>query len=646
MGPFFFGVYGMRPKTAVLLVLMCCLLVYAVGLRGPFLFDDWPNLTTISGWISGRGSIGDAIWGTASGPLRRPISMLTFAIDAVIAGLRPGHMKLVNLILHCAIGILVYLLLTRLFQRRDWQGLHAAWIGALGAALWMLHPLQLSTVLYVVQRMAQLSTLFTLVGLWLYVRTRQRMSYESIEPAQLLQAAFLWILFFLLGIFSKENAAILPMLCLAYEVAFRAQLERKHRGVIIFNALLGVAPVLLGIALLSLTPDRFLAGYDSRHFDVWQRLWTQTAALVDYLQQILWPQTARLGLYSDDFPLIDNGLVGAWPYVMVLLAISGFAWWMRRREPVIWFGWLFFLIAHSVESSIIPLELYFEHRNYLPMIGFLLMVLGTVVSVLRLASAREKDAPRWILSTAAVFVVLLLAGLASQKAMTWGSMEAIAEEGYARHPNSLRASLDALNVALGENRLSDAAEIMQNLAGSSNQNNRVIGAVGRVSVACIDGANAEADRLSVAIAALSDRITLTSYQAFAMLARVSVDKDCHGADINFVVDLIERALFKAESQPDRAEPKWRLRHALSLLLARQGRVQDAIAQSQLAWNQRSADTSVGSALVQLLLAEGNRNAAMQVLQEIEARRRWSDSLTRDEVLRLREMLRQAPTTAS
>ena len=248
----------MRPKTAILLILMLCLLIYGAGLRGPFLFDDLPNFSAISKWLGGRGSIGDAIWGTASGLLHRPVSMLTFTLDAAIAGLRPGHMKLVNLVLHCGIGVVVYQLLSLLFRRQEWQELQAAWIGAFGAALWLLHPLQLSTVLYVVQRMAQLSTLFVLLGLWLYVRTRQRMSEGAMVPAQLLQAALLWGLFFLLGIFSKENAVIMPLLCLVYEVVFRAQLEREHRGVLWFNTLVGLVPAVLGIALLLLMPDRFL----------------------------------------------------------------------------------------------------------------------------------------------------------------------------------------------------------------------------------------------------------------------------------------------------------------------------------------------------------------------------------------------------
>ena len=627
----------MRPKTVMLLTLMLCLLMYAAGLRGPFLFDDLPNFSVIASWLAGRGSAGDAIWGTGSGLLHRPVSMLTFTLDAAIAGLRPGHMKLVNLVLHCCIGVVVYQLLTRLFCRNSWQGMQAAWIGALGAALWLLHPLQLSTVLYVVQRMAQLSTLFVLLGLLLYVRTRQRMSEGQIEPNQLLHAALLWGLFFLLGIFSKENAVVLPALCLVYEVVFRARLERSHKGVQIFNALFGVLPVVLGVVLLVLLPERFLAGYDSRYFDIWQRLWTQSAALVDYLAQILWPQTARMGLYFDDFPLIENGLLGAWPYVAILLSISGFAWWMRRREPVVLFGWLFFLIAHSVESSILPLELYFEHRNYLPMIGILMMILGSGVWLLERWSSSLQTTPRWI-APVAVVVVLSLAGLTGLKALTWRSIDAIAAEGYAQHPTSLRASLDALNSALTQNRLTDAANIMQGLADSMNPNNRVVGGLGRLSVACIDGGKASAELLQQALDRLSDRITLSSYQAFSMLARISSDKQCQGADTGFVVSAMELALTKADSQPDRAEPKWRLRHSLSLLLARQGRVNDAIAQSRRAWDQRGADTGVGSALVQLHLAVGNRDAATQVLQQIEDRRRWSDSLTKDEVLRLREMV--------
>lgn len=632
----------MRPKTVMLLTLMLCLLVYAAGLRGPFLLDDLPNFSVIASWLEGRSSTGDAIWGTGSGLFHRPVSMLTFTLDAAVAGLRPGHMKLINLILHCANGLLVYLLLMRLFHRKEWTGLQAAWIGAFGAALWLLHPLQLSTVLYVVQRMAQLSTLFVLLGLWLYVRTRQRMSEGQIEHNQLLRSALLWCLFLLLGTFSKENAVVLPMLCLAYEAVFRAQLEHRHKTVLIFNVLFGVLPVVFGVVLIVLLPERFLAGYDARYFDVWQRLWTQSAVLVDYLAQMLWPQTARMGLYFDDFPLIENGLLGAWPYLAILLAISGFAWWMRRRERVVLFGWLFFLIAHSVESSILPLELYFEHRNYLPMVGFLLMLLGTMVWVLRTRLVDGQSLNGWI-APIAVVTVLILAGLTGQKSLTWRTLDAIATEGYAEHPASLRASLDALNVALTQNRLSDAADIMQALADSKNPNNRVVGALGRVSVACIDGGKVDDKLLQQATSRLSDRITLSSYQAFMMLARISGEKQCEGADSTFLTGIFERALTNAESQPDRVEAKWRLRHSLSLILARQGRINDAIIQSRLAWIPGHTDPAVGSVLVQLHLANSDSDAAARVLNQVDTHRRASDFATRAEVLRLRELLAQKST---
>ena len=228
-------------RTSVLFVaiLLASALVYLPGLWGPFTFDDHPNLLT-NPFIQLKSldwsSLRDAAISNQSGLLRRPIASLSFALNFYFAdGFVPFHFKLTNLLIHVLNGVLVFLLSQRICQRLRGPSL----AGASGSptdllpfvvtAFWLLHPLQLTSVLYVVQRMNSLSAFFTLAGLLIFMQGRARLEQGRSGGLPLM---FIGVVAGVgLGVLCKENAALLPVYAFILELScFRASsLGPAHR---------------------------------------------------------------------------------------------------------------------------------------------------------------------------------------------------------------------------------------------------------------------------------------------------------------------------------------------------------------------------------------------------------------------------------
>ena len=217
----------MKTTTLWIILLIVCLGVYWAGLGGPLLFDSKVALEKNPEFLFDPAEFNQwrvAVLSSASGPTGRPVSMLTLAINYALAGgVDPFWFKLGNLLLHCLIGSLIFLLLRRL-QRSSavWQrtlGASGA-VPLLAAAIWLLHPLQLSSVLYTVQRMEQLSTLFILLGLLVWVSQRSRWLAQVPDAADLSRSLAGLLVCFTLAVLSKEDGILLLPLLVWVELAF------------------------------------------------------------------------------------------------------------------------------------------------------------------------------------------------------------------------------------------------------------------------------------------------------------------------------------------------------------------------------------------------------------------------------------------
>jgi len=425
--------------AALATFVVCTLLaaLYAPGLQGGFFFDDEPSILYAEGVRLDRldaGSLREAFASGRSGPSGRPVAQLSFALNYHFSGFEPIAFKATNLAIHAACGVLVFLLSLRLYAASRVP--KAMVFAGVVAVIWLLHPLQLTPVLHVVQRMTSLSALFLLAALLSHVVARERGGRGG---ATLLILA--WGVLWPLSFFSKESGALFPFFVLAWELILR----RNERGSLdgfarVFAVLAGLT--LLGAAIyLALPSGRWLwAGYAVRDFSPFERMLTEGRVLWFYIGLVALPRLEALGLYHDDIAL-STGLLTPWttlPAWVGLVGLAWLAWRLRSRAPLASFGIAWFFVGHALESTLLPLEIAHEHRNYLPLLGILL---AGVYGLSRLLAA---PGPRRTLGlTLAVAVLLYLPFVTALRAHQFSGELLRTQIEAQHHRGSPRAQYDA-----------------------------------------------------------------------------------------------------------------------------------------------------------------------------------------------------------
>lgn len=162
-----------------LLLASFLLLIYWPGLQGSFVFDDEANILIPDGVRMTQLSVEAfrlALTSGHAGFSGRPVAQLSFAFNHYFSGFEPFAFKAMNLALHAANGILVFLLAWQLLAQcmPRLRGFALPITAATVAALWVLHPIQLTSVLLVVQRMTMLSALFLFSAFLLHINARNR----------------------------------------------------------------------------------------------------------------------------------------------------------------------------------------------------------------------------------------------------------------------------------------------------------------------------------------------------------------------------------------------------------------------------------------------------------------------------------------
>lgn len=439
-----------RLKIPLIALLLAAAVIaaYYPGLHGPFVFDDTTNIVDNPHLALTRldaASLLDAAFSSDSGILKRPLAMATFALNYYLAGglSDAWPFKLTNLVIHLVNAGLIYwlvLLLWRVRQKihRPLPGQRHGWIPGLVAAIWALHPMQLTSVLFVVQRMTSLSALFVLTGLIVYLYGRLRMDAGRPHAHAFMVTGLVSGL--VLGVACKENAALLPFYALVIEFAFfeRSRLTPANRRKLAwFYALTILVPIIVGAAWLTMHSDFLATTYAAREFTPWQRLLTETRVLWFYIGLLFIPDIGKFGLFHDDIA-ISTSLITPWttlPALLGLAVVLGLALLGRTRKqyPIFSFAVLWFLAGHSMESSAIGLELAHEHRNYLPSLGPLL---GGVCAF---AAVMDRQFNRRTAVAATLLLAVVFAAVTHLRSQAWRSETELIQSMVAHHPNSARS---------------------------------------------------------------------------------------------------------------------------------------------------------------------------------------------------------------
>ena len=391
-------------KTILLIFLFFttgAITIYSPSLNGQFVFDDeaiWKNSLI---HIERLSQLPDLIFSKRIGTMKnRKICFVSFALNYYFGGLNPFGYHLVNVIIHTLNGLILFLLsytILTLPLAEGTGGKNAFKIAFLGSFIWLTHPIQTQAVSYVYQRLASLTALFFLLSLLCYMKGRVNQTKKRVA------LFILSMLFGLLALFTKQNAATLPLFIILSEFLFfqghSFKMDKKKLGFIMFFVVLFIL-----IAGIYLGPDfisRKALVYEKKGWTPLERMLTELRVVIFYLSLLIYPHPSRLNL-DHDFP-ISHSLFSPFTTFLSLLFIIGslvLAIFLIKRNCLVSYVIFWFLGNLVIESSIIPLDLVFEHRLYLPSMGFTIMALGLFFSL------TKREWETWV--TGVIILLLLL----------------------------------------------------------------------------------------------------------------------------------------------------------------------------------------------------------------------------------------------
>lgn len=451
------------PWRLLILAFVLTAAVYWPGLSGNYLFDDYPNIVDNKGVQPTSSSLSTLINAALSSPasdFKRPLASLSFAANYLLTGLDPYWMKLTNLIIHLLNGWLVFLLARELigivYGTSESNVPSSSIVAVVTAISWMLLPINLTSVLYVVQRMESMANLFVLIGLIGYARGRKRMlrAPNTMEPSvsiatspvkmtprshgYILCVASL-IVPSVIGALAKETAVMLPLYAALVEwTLFRPQSRTNEWDlhiVMLFVVVL-LLPMITGLAWLLPTVLNSNA-WSARNFTLATRLLSEARIVSDYVVWTLLPTPHALSFYHDNFP-VSTSLLSPWTTLVsaiFLACLMTLTVWLRRRQPLVALGLALFLGAQLLTCSILPLELIYEHRNYFASFGLLL----AFVPLLTAPKKNTFIVARWTLLGGLIVCWLTLTAVT---AYSWGNPLRLAYDLAERAPDSPRAQYE------------------------------------------------------------------------------------------------------------------------------------------------------------------------------------------------------------
>lgn len=421
--------------------LVLVVLGYLPGISGALYYDDYSNLDGLSS-VADLESATQFVLGGHAGPLGRPVALASFL--PMTEGW-PGNSQqglLVNIGIHALNFFLLFCLGRLVLVRSRLVTTEAAAYIALGSAfLWAILPILASTSLILIQRMTSLSAFFGLLGLVGYVygyRWAERSPYKG-AFCQLVVLGLMTII----AAFTKESGALIPLFALVLDLLCMrggclpgraAQVRRFVLVSVSLCVLYRISPFYLD----------YFAFSEYRGYSVAQRLITQTVILWEYFFRAFVPlQPTVFGPFHDYYGVRDANAVfylalAGWTSLVVV------AFRLRATLPLFTLAVTWFVVGHLLESTVVMLELYFEHRNYLALWGFCLFFCW-------LSYAGFKRFGRVVIFGMGAYFGLMWILLFSITSM-WGNQALAAETWATKHPGSARAALHAVFVEMGKAR--------------------------------------------------------------------------------------------------------------------------------------------------------------------------------------------------
>jgi Flp pilus assembly protein TadD len=459
---------------AILVICLVCIFIYSNILNSSFVFDDRVNIhhnpnirltkLTLDGIINA---------GFKSLASHRPVANVSFALNYYFHRYDVLGFHLVNILIHVITGIILFYFIKVTLVLSNFRNIkiepeknaspnkqncsiqnsinanistpprsldptstQLLFIAFFSTFIWLVHPIQTQTVSYVVQRMNSMAAMFYILSLLFYVKGR----LANTKRKKLI--LFLGsMLSGILSLGSKEIAATLPFFILLYEWFFFQTVSLKwlKRHSIYFICIF-LFVILLAFFFLGTNPIKvILSTYNTRDFTLWQRVLTEFRVVIFYMSLLIFPHPERLNLLHDFS--ISHSFIDPITTLLSFIAIAGLmvtAIWLAKRERLLSFCILWFLGHLVIESSVLGLEIIFEHRVYLPSMFF---ILALVSLAYRFVNSKR------ILCVLLCVVVIIFSLWTYQRNIVWSDDVILWKDSVKKSPHQFRQNYN-LGIAL------------------------------------------------------------------------------------------------------------------------------------------------------------------------------------------------------
>ena len=363
-------------KIAQILIL-CCLgiIIYSNTFQSPFRFDD--DHTIINNYSIRDLSDIKAIWDFWP---TRIISHLSLALNYHFSQLKVFGYHCVNLIIHLLASFLVWWLALLTFYTPALNSkitIHARLLSFFAGLIFLAHPIQTQAVTYIIQRTTALAALFYVGALSCYVKSRL-LRWEKAAAKSWKLYYIISLIFAALAMFTKEMTITLPLAVILYEFLFFKTRKTDDKKLLI--------PYLLTLLIIPLTMYisksvnfmelRRAAEYQTP-ITPYHYLLTQFRVMATYLRLLFLPLHQNLDYdYAISNSLFQIPVILSLLFLVFILVL---AFKLKNKYKLISFGIFWFFITILPESSVIPImDVIFEHRLYLPMAGFSILLVSAI----------------------------------------------------------------------------------------------------------------------------------------------------------------------------------------------------------------------------------------------------------------------------
>jgi protein O-mannosyl-transferase len=392
--------FSKRALLGIGIIALTAALAYRPAMHGGFLLDD-DLLLTENPLVKVPNGLAH-IWFTTDAVDYWPVANTSFWIGWRLWGLNPTGYHVVNLLLHIANALLVWLVLRQLAI--PWA--------FLAALLFALHPVNVESVAWISQRKGLLATLFVLFSVVFYLWAEQRRRPIEGMPikseAKPSAAAYYWlsVVAFLLAMLSKGSVAILPLVLLAivWWQKRRIQLRDFVRTIPYWL----IAFIFTGVNVWF---QSRLSSEPFRHASLADRVVEAPAMVWFYLSKAILP--IHLQFIYPQWQ-IDAGRWVWWLPAIAAILLTGILLWQRNSwwdRPLL-FAWIIYCVAlvpvmGFTDISYMKYSLVADHYQYLAIIAFVALV-AAVCHFIYSHLPRNRQRPIEIVSAVLVAVLFFM----------------------------------------------------------------------------------------------------------------------------------------------------------------------------------------------------------------------------------------------